>query len=122
MADNTNRVAGTASLTWNGRAVLLKGDFSCKPDSATRESMMGLDGYHGYKELPTPGEVKATLRDWGGMSVNDLADATNIPIVFELANGKTWAGQSLTPTEAPSVSADEGTIEMTWQGPRLREV
>lgn len=122
MADNTNRLAGTASLNVNGKPVLLKGNFAWKPDGATRESLTGLDGYHGYKEQRMPGEIRATLRDWNGISVTDLAELTNIPIVVTLANGKTVAGRGMTPTEQPSATADDAEIEIVWQGPSVREV
>lgn len=122
MADNTNRLAGTASLNVNGRNVLLKGNFYYKPNGATREALPGLDGVHGYKEMPTPGEIGATLRDWSGISVSDLANTTNIPIVVELANGKTVAGRGMWPTEPPRATADDAEIEIVWQGFQVGEV
>ena len=122
MADNTNRLAGTASLTVDGKSYALKGAFYYQPSGATREELMGLDGYHGYKETPAVGEIGATLRDSGGVSVVALGQMTNVTLVVELANGKTIAGRNMFVTERPKATADEGEIEIVWRGPQVGEV
>jgi hypothetical protein len=122
MADNTNRLAGTASLTVDGRSYALKGNFYYQPSGATREELMGLDGFHGYKETPGVGEIGGTLRDTGGLSVSDLGQMTNSTIVAELANGKTVVGRNMFTTERPKATADEAEVEIVWRGPQVGEV
>jgi hypothetical protein len=43
------KVAGTAFVKIDGQQVALRANFKIKPSSVQRESIVGLDGYHGYK-------------------------------------------------------------------------
>lgn len=121
MADNTNRIAGTAFLALDGVATALQGAFSYRPSAPNRESLMGMDGFHGYKEKPAPGQIKATLRNNGGVSLTALGQMTNSTITCELSNGITVIGRNMFTTEAPSADAEEATIEIIWEGPDVTE-
>ncbi len=72
MADTTNRIAGVCYLSVDGVSTALVGEFSYRPASPVREAKMGADGFHGYKEKPQQGQIKAKLRDSGGTSVAAL--------------------------------------------------
>ena len=121
MADNSNRIAGTAYLAIDGKSYALVGEFSWKPSTPTREPLMGMDGFHGYKEKPGYGMISATLRDGNKVSVTDLGDITNATITVELANTKTIIGRNMFTTEQPETDAEEGTIKLAWAGPSVTE-
>jgi len=121
MADTTNRIAGVCYLSVDGQRVALVGEFSYRPASPTREAKMGADGFHGYKEKPQQGQIKAKLRDSGGVKVADLGAMTNVTVTAELANGKTVIGRNMFVTEAPSADSEEAEIEITWEGPDVSE-
>jgi hypothetical protein len=121
MVDNTNRIAGTCYLSADGARLSLVGEFSYRPASPTREAKYGADGFHGYKEKPASGMIKAKLRDGGGVSVTALGQMTNVTVTAELANGKTIVGRNMFVTEQPSADAEEGEIEITWEGPDVSE-
>lgn len=121
MADNTNRIAGTCYLSVDGVRVALQGEFSYRPASPTREAMMGMDGFHGYKEKPGQGQIKAKLRDSSGISVAALGQQTNVTVTAELANGKTVIGRNMFVTEPPMSDAEEAVIDITWEGPDVSE-
>ncbi|QOT75055.1 phage tail tube protein [Cupriavidus basilensis] len=121
MADNTNRIAGTANLTVDGKSYMVAGDFEYNPSKVTRQTLSGQDGVHGYSETPRPGSISATLRDAGGLTVADLNDMTNVTVVTELANGKTVIGSSMWTIEDQTAKSTDATIEVKWEGQRVTE-
>lgn len=50
MSDTSNRLAGTAYVTVDGITVMVAGSFKYSPSRVKRETVMGMDGVHGYKE------------------------------------------------------------------------
>ncbi|MDW3683951.1 phage tail tube protein [Cupriavidus sp. CV2] len=121
MADNTNRIAGTANLTVDGKSYMVAGDFEYNPSKVTRQTLSGQDGVHGFSETPRPGSISATLRDAGGLTVADLNDMTNVTVVTELANGKTIIGSSMWTIEDQTAKSTDATIEVKWEGLRVTE-
>ena len=122
MPDNANRTAGTCYVAVDGRSYAIAGAGSYKTASPTRESLMGQDGYHGYKEMPAAGKINWTGRDSGGVSVGDLADLANVTVTLELANGKIVIGRNMSRVgEAPTVNTEEGTFEIEFEGPSVTE-
>lgn len=123
MADNTNRIAGVAYLSIDGQRYALAGEFSYRPTNPKRETIVGADGIHGYRETPTAGQIKAKIRDAGGLSVQALGQMTNVTVTCELANGKTVLGRNMwaATDEPPSADAENAEIEMTWEGRDVSE-
>lgn len=121
MADNTNRLAGTANLSVDGKSYMLVGDFEYNPSKKTRETLSGMDDVHGYSEKPRPGAISGTIRDSGGLTVADLNDMTNVTIVAELANGKTIIGRNMWTIEDQTAKAADATIEVKWEGLSVTE-
>ncbi|GJG92835.1 phage tail tube protein [Cupriavidus pauculus] len=121
MADNTNRIAGTANITVDGKALMLAGDFEYNPSTRTRTTLTGQDSVHGYSEVPKAGSISGTLRDAGGLRVSDLNDMTNVTIVTELANGKVIIGRNMWTVEDQTAKSTDGTIEVRWEGPSVTE-
>jgi Phage tail tube protein len=121
MPDFTNRLAGTANLTVDGLNYMLVGDFDYNPSSYTRESLVGMDGVHGYSEKPRTGAIGGTLRDAGGLLVADLNAMRNVTIVCQLANGKTVIGRNMWTIEDQTAKAADATIEVKWEGMSVTE-
>lgn len=119
--DNSNRLAGLAYLSVDGTSYLVAGDFTYSPTKVTRETLKGMDFVHGYKESPNQCFISATLRDHGGLSVQDINDMTNVTVTVELANGKTVAGRNMWTVEAQEVKAEDGTIDVRWEGFEVEE-
>ena len=87
MANNTTTstlLAGTASITVAGTTYLLEGSFKYSPSTVKREALVGMDGFHGWKETPVPGSISASLRDTGDLTVADfnatIAHALGLPV------------------------------------------
>ncbi len=122
MVDNTNRLAGVASITIDGAAFQLVDSLTWSPSTVKREGLVGMDGPHGYKETPVFGSIKAKLRDGGGVRVKSLANLTNSTVVGELANGKLVVGRNcFTSGEPVSVDSMEGVFEIEFSSPDVSE-
>jgi hypothetical protein len=114
-------IAGTAYLNVGGTNVALVGKFTYRPSSPTREMKSGLDGPHGFKSTPGWGQIKATLRNNGAISVTALGQQTNVNVTCQLNNGVTVVGNNMFVTEPPMADAEEGEIEITWEGSNVTE-
>lgn len=121
MANNTDRIAGTAYLTVDGQTYSVAGDFEYDPSTKARETLSGQSGVDGYSEKPKPGEIKATLRDMGGLSLAAINAMTGVTVVVELANGKTIIGSNMWTVEPQGAKAEDATVPVTWQGRSVTE-
>src|SRR5574337_43570 len=121
MSNTTNRLAGTAYLTVDGQNFMVAGSFEYSPSTVSRETLVGMDAVHGYSEKPQQGHISATLRDSGGLSVASLNAMTGVTVVAELANGKTIVGRGMWSVETQTAKAEDGTIEVKWEGPQVSE-
>ena len=121
MADTTNRLAGTAFISVDGRTYMLAGDLGYDPSTVARESLVGQDRVHGYSEKPKTGSISGTLRDAGGLTVADFNAMTNVTVTLELANGKTVVGRNMWTVDSQEVKTAEGTFEVKWEGISVEE-
>lgn len=121
MADTTNRLAGIAYLSVDGKNYMLAGDFSYSVSGVTRETLIGQDRVHGYSEKPHNGMMSGTLRDAGALSVASFNRMTNVTVTAELANGKTIVGRNMWTVESQEVKTAEGTFEVKWEGMSVEE-
>ena len=121
MANNPNRLAGTAFLSVDGVSYMLSGDFEYSPSTVSRETLVGMDSVHGYSEKPIAGHISGTLRDSGGLSVASLNAMSNVSVVAQLANGKTIVGRNMWTVESQTVKSTDATIEVKWEGLAVSE-
>ncbi|AOX16921.1 hypothetical protein AA0488_0689 [Kozakia baliensis NRIC 0488] len=91
------------------------------PSRVVRETLKGLNGIHGYSELPQQGRITMTIRDAAGMTVADFNDMSSVSVQLQLANGKAVSGDGMWVTEAIEVSAAEATFEVSLEGVDLTE-
>lgn len=117
----TKRVAGIASILINGSAYSLVDGLVWSPSTVKRETMTGLDGIHGYKEMPSAGFISCTIRD-NGVRVEDFNYMTSVTVVATQANGKQIIGTGVWCIDAQEVNAVEGTFEVRFEGADVTEV
>jgi hypothetical protein len=121
MADS-NRIAGVASVTIDGKSHSIAGSGTYVLSSASREPLIGQDGYHGYKEMPAVGKISWQGRDSGAVSIGTLGNAVDATVVLSLANGKTIIGRNMTRTGDPlTVNTEDATFEVEFTGPDVME-
>lgn len=123
MATDTpqNRLAGIASIAIGGITYLLSGDLGYIPSTVERETLVGQDSVHGFKEMPHAGAIYGTLRDTGSLKVADFNAMTQVNISVQLANGKTIVGSNLWCVNVQEVKATEGTFEVRFEGNSVLE-
>jgi hypothetical protein len=116
-----NRIAGTATLTVDGQSYALRGDLGYRVSKVSRSSVTGQDGYHGTKEMPLPGQIKAKLTDTGSLSVASINAMVNVTVVAELANGKTIVGRNLSAVGEQDVDTTDAQFDVVWEGEDVAE-
>ncbi|WP_145601746.1 phage tail tube protein [Yersinia frederiksenii] len=121
MSNSSNRLAGTVYVTVDGITIMVAGQFKYSPSKVKRETVMGMDGIHGYKETVVAPSISCTIRDSGGVSISDFNDQTNVNIVCELANGKTIIGSGMWSVSTLVVDSTEGTVDVSWEGGSVTE-
>lgn len=122
MADNTNRLAGVAYLSVDGRNYMLAGEgITYSPTRVKRETLSGPSGVQGYSEMPVAGSISATFRDAGNLSVAAFNAMTNVSVTVELANGKTIIGRNMWTVDAQEVKSSDGTFDVKFEGPSVEE-
>lgn len=117
-----NALAGTAILSVDGRNYLLEGSFRYSPSTKNRESLVGMDGVHGFKETPVPGFMSATLRDTQGLSVAALGAMTDVTVVAQLANGKVITMRNGWTTGVQEVDTLDAKVDVRWEGLQVLEL
>src|SRR5690348_7330148 len=95
MADHSRRLAGLAWLSCDGMAYPVVSDPNWRVAQVTRETLVGMDGVHGYRESIVPGFIEATIRDAADMSVASFNSMTSSTVTLRLANGKQVTGTSM---------------------------
>ncbi len=121
MAD-PNRLAGTASVTIDGRAYSVVGEGTYRVSSSTRETLKGQDGIHGYSETPSAGMIKWKGRDSGALSIDALNKATNVTVVLTLANGKIVIGRNMWRVGEPiEVNTEDASFEVSFEADDVSE-
>lgn len=121
MAGAQRRLAGTAYVSVDGETIALVGDCEWTISDVTRESLLGMDGFHGYAERPAICHMQGTFRDTGDRPATSFRDMINVTVVFELANGKTVIGANMITTEAVVVNSVDATTRVRWEGPEVIE-
>lgn len=122
MADNTNRLAGIATVTVDGVAYSISGEGTYRPSVSKRETLTGQDQVHGFSEVPQPGKISWKGRDNGGLSIAGLNQANNVTVVLSLANGKSVIGRNMWRVGDPiEVNTEDATFTVEFEGPDVSE-
>jgi Phage tail tube protein len=116
------KVGGVAFIKVDGTQFLLRGDLTITPDLYKRTGIAGQDGIHGYTEEPSLPQIKATLTDTGGLSLEAFQQMTQVTVTAELNNGKVYVLRDAFTTDARVLNTADGSIAVTWQGMACEEL
>lgn len=114
-------LAGTATVTLDGMSVYVAGTFRYSVGNKKRETLPGMDGIHGFKETYVPPFIEIEIRDHGKLSMEDIANATDITVVAILANGKTIMGENMWNVTVPEVDTTQATLNARFEGQSVIE-
>lgn len=112
----TNRLAGIASIAVGGVTYLLQGELKWSSSEVDRETLVGQDSVHGYKEVPFAPFIEGTFRDTNGLTVADFNAMTSVNISVALANGKTITGSNMWSVKTQEVNSMEATFDLRFEG------
>jgi hypothetical protein len=121
MADNTNRVAGVATVTVDGEALDILGTLTVSPFTVTREGVVGLGGVKGYKETPRIPSIEVEVATTSATSLATLEGVTNATVNADLANGKKYVLTEAWLSGEPDINAAEGTTTLRFEGKNCKE-
>jgi hypothetical protein len=110
------RIAGITYINVDGVPLELKGSINVAPGSFSRESVVGLDGVHGYKEIPIVPFVECTITDSAGIDLNAIEKLANVTVTVELANGKTAVVNQATQVNQLENNPEEAEVTVRFEG------
>jgi len=113
-----SKVAGTAFFTINGVQYSLRGTLNIKIGAIKRESVMGIDQYHGFKQLPEPSYIEGEFTDDPTVDWSIVESAVNVTIQASLINGKVAMLPSANQMLPVEVNADDGKLKLRFEGPQ----
>jgi hypothetical protein len=112
------RVAGTCYIKVDGDQLEVSGGVEVPTTDKTRETIMGVNRPAGFKETARAPYVKVTaiLRD--DFPLQKLADGTDMTVTAELPAGQVYTLSGAYQVGEPSAKADDGTVELSFEGMR----
>ncbi len=111
------KVAGTCYFKVDGIQYSLRGNMNISLGTAQRESVLGLDGYHGIKETPMAGSIECDLTQTPDLDLNQLESLTDVTVTVELINGSVATLNNATQVNHLSLSAEDGKVTVKFEGP-----
>lgn len=112
------RVAGTCYIKVDGQQLEVSGGVEVPTTDKNRESVLGSSGVAGFKETHRAPYVKVTAIFRDDFPLQMLADGTDMTVTAELPAGQVYTLSSAYQVGEPSAKADDGTIEITFEGLR----
>ncbi len=121
MAD-PNRISGTMYADVDGTQLEVVGDWTYNIHKVKRETLLGKDKIHGYKEVPKENFIEGEARDSSSLDLAALFAVTNSTIRLQLANGKDIVLRNAWYAGDGDVGAEEANIQIRYEGMSGEEV
>lgn len=113
----SNRIAGVAYLKVNGRQVALSGKWTTNLSiNGKREAIVGQDGVHGYKEMPTAPKFSGDACYTRDASIEELRNIDDATITLELANGKIHLLRNAWCSDEIELNTEDASFKLTFEG------
>lgn len=110
------RIGGVLYFDVDGKRCAVRGNCTYSIGTASRESVVGQDGYHGYKENPAAPYIQMDITQMMNTKVSDLQNARGVRCTLGLANGKTVTLVGATQMNQIEVDAIEGQMTIRFEG------
>lgn len=111
------KIAGTAFFKVDGVQYSLRGNFKISLGSVERESVVGMDQYHGIKEMPHAASIECDLTDNPDIDINVLESLTNVTVTAELINEKVAVLRNASQVNKLDLDVGEGQMTVKFEGP-----
>lgn len=116
------RVAGVAYVKRDGVQYSLKGTLTIQPNETQKESVVGQDGVHGYKESFVAPSISAQVTKTPDLSLKALEGVTNSTITAECADGTTYVLSNAFFSGLAELDAGEGQVTIKFEGMSCNEI
>lgn len=116
------RVGGIVFIKIDGELYQAKGEFTYNVNPVKRESVVGADGVHGFKEEPKPFFIEGAITDNDELDLEKLQSARDATVTLELANGKVIVLREAFYAADGDVTTSEGEIQARFEAISGEEV
>lgn len=116
------RVGGIILLKVDGEIFQAKGEFTYNINPTKRESVVGADAIHGFKEEPKVQFIEGEITDSDELDLEGFQAIRDASITLELANGKVIVLREAFYAADGDVGTAEGNIQCRFEGIRGEEV
>lgn len=118
----SQRRGGLIQFQINGEIYDAKGEFTYNLGRPLRETIVGADGVHGYKETPQVPFIEGEITDRGNLNLAKLVSETGATVTLELANGKVVVLRDAWFAGEGTGNTEEGNIAVRFEGMNAEEV
>jgi hypothetical protein len=115
-------LGGTAYLKVDGKQYDLHGNLTVYIGDSEQESVVGMDGVHGYTEKPTAPFLEGDLSDSAGLSIEELGAIRDASITVELNSGKVFSFQEAWVMKTPELSVADARMSVRFEAKRAQEI
>lgn len=112
------KVAGAAFFKVDGVQYSLRGNLNVSLGNVERESVVGMDQYHGIKEMPKASFIECDLTDQPDIDLNTLESLTDATVTVELINGKVGVLRNASQVNALELNVNDGQMTVRFEGPK----
>lgn len=112
------RVAGTCYIKVDGDQLEVSGGLECPITDTTKETVKGVNRPAGFKETNRTPSTKVTAIFRDDFPMDKVANATDMTVTSEFPNGKVYTLSEAYLVGEPSAKADDGTVELEFEGMR----
>lgn len=116
------RVGGLLFLKVNGELFQAKGEFTHNINPTKRESVVGQDGTHGFKEEPKAVFIEGSITDSDELDLEGFYAIRDATVTLEQANGKVVQLREAFYAGDGDVTTSEGEIQVRFEGITGREI
>lgn len=117
-----SRKGGTIYFKIDGVQFDAIGSFSYGLGTEKRESLVGSDGYHGFKGMPQASFIEGEIRDSKEFDLKKFAELQDATVTLELANGKVIVMRKGAQVGEGAGNSEDGNIPFRFEGPPAEEV
>lgn len=118
----SRKVMGRALIKVQGRVLDTLAGASLDIGGVTRETVTGDNRVIGYTSKPRPSKLECEIAVTAGASAAEVGRWEDVTVTFQADTGQTWVIGGGWVTEPPMLTAADGKMKITIEGPPAEEM
>lgn len=118
----SNRRAGLLFVKVDGTQRDAKGEFTYRINPTKRDTILGPDKVHGFKELPQVNFIEGAITDKSDLDLVAFQQIDDATVTLQLANGKTIVLYNAWYCADGDVTTEEAEIQVRFEAERGEEI